>query len=133
MRVKRSAETFGREFLAQFQVGLRSQFQRRPLLGAQPHAVGDVVLGDDEVLARFVLAPDDDMAVRMAGVEMIDGDPIEPSPEVILHLPHHVAGEGAQISEPVAILGRDDEAELVAVLPPALDKLPSVRRVGLGP
>ncbi len=71
-----------------------------------------------QVLARIVLSPDHDMAVRVAGVEMIDGDPIEPGFEVVLHLAHHVAGEGAQIGKPVAVLGRDDEPELVAVLPP---------------
>ena len=34
-----------------------------------PDAVGDITLGDDQILARIVLAPDHDMAVRMAGVE----------------------------------------------------------------
>ena len=120
-------------FDLQFQVGLRSQFQRRPLLGAQPHAIGDVVLGDDQILAGLVLAPDDDMAVRMAGVEVIDRDPIEPRSEVFLHLAHHVAGEGAKIGQPVAVLGRDDEAKLMPVLSPALHKLAAIRRVGLWP
>ena len=53
--------------------------------------------------------------------------------EVFLHLLHHVAGEAAQIGKPVAVLGRDDEAKLVAVLLPALHELPSVRRIELSP
>lgn len=83
----------GREFLAQFEVGFRPQFQGHPLLGAQPHAIGNVVLGNNEVLARPVLAPDDDMTVRTASVEIIDRDPIEPGSKVILHLAHDIAGE----------------------------------------
>jgi hypothetical protein len=123
----------GREFLAQFEVRLRSQFQGRPLLGAQPHAIGNVVLGNNEILARVVLAADDDMTVRMAGIEMIDGDPIELRSKVLCYLAHDVAGEAAKVGKPVAILGRDDEAELMAVLPPALHKLLSICYVGLGP
>ena len=71
------------------------------------------------------------MAVRMAGVEMVDRDPVELGSEVLLHLAHHVAGEGAKIRKPVAVFGRDDETELMPVLPPALHKLAAVRRVGL--
>src|SRR5476649_1947759 len=73
------------------------------------------------------------MAVRMACVEMIDRDPIEPRSEIVLHLAHHVAVEGAQIGELVAVLGRHDETELMAILPPALHKLPPISRVGLWP
>jgi len=67
--------------------------------------------------------------VRVPGVEMIDSDPVEPRPEVLLHLPHHVAGEGAQVREPVAVLRGDDEAELVAVLPAALRERVAIRNV----
>jgi hypothetical protein len=48
------------------------------------------------------------MAVRVAAVEMIDCDPIEPGSEIVLHLAHDVAGEAAQIGKPVAFLGRHD-------------------------
>ena len=44
-----------------------------------------------------------------------------------------VADECAQIREPIAVLGRDDEAELMAVLAPALHKLLSICYVGLWP
>jgi hypothetical protein len=73
------------------------------------------------------------MAVWVAGIEMIHRDPIQLGSEVILHLAHHVTGEGAQIEELVAALWRNNEAELMAVFPPAFHKLPSVRRVGLWP
>ena len=78
-------------------------------------AVGQVVLGDDQVLAELVLAPNHDMAVRVSGVEVIDRHPIELGPKVALHLPHEVAGEGAHVRKVRAILGRDDEPELATI------------------
>ena len=131
MRVKRSAVISAVQLLAQFQVGLRPQLQGRPLLGAQAHAIGDVVLGDDQVLAEIVLAPDDDMAVRMAGVEVIHRDPIELGAEIGLHLAHHIAGEAAQVRQPVAVLGRDDDAEGMAVALAALDEGAAILLVAL--
>jgi hypothetical protein len=69
------------------------------------------------------------MAVRVAGVEVIDRDPIEPGAEILLHLPHHVAGEATDIGEPITILGRDNEAELVAILAAALGQGSPIRPV----
>ena len=122
----------GPELCPQLPVGLRTKLHRRSLLGAQPHPVRDVVLGNDEVLALVVAPADNDVAVWVAGVEVVDRDPIEPGAEILLHLPHHVAGEAAQVREPVAVLRSDDKAELVAVLAPALREVLAVRRVGLG-
>jgi len=62
---------------------------------------------------------------------MIDRDPIELGSEVFLHLPDHVAGEAAKIGQPVAVLGRHDEAELMPVLSPAFEKLAAIHRVSL--
>ena len=44
-------------------------------------AVTDVVACHDEVLAAIVVAGDDDVAVRVAGVEVIDGNPVEFGPK----------------------------------------------------
>jgi hypothetical protein len=79
----------------QLEVGFRPKLKGRAFLGAQPQPVGDVVLGDDQILAQVVSAPNHDMAVRMACVEVIDCDPIKLCAEILLHLPHHVAGEAA--------------------------------------
>jgi len=65
-----------------------------PDAGSQPHAIGDVVLNDNEILALLVLVPDDDMAVWMADVEMADRDPIELGSKVLRHLEHSVPGKG---------------------------------------
>ena len=120
------------KLLAQFEVALRPQLQGRPLLRAQAHAIGDVVLGDDQVFAEIVLAPDDDVAVRMAGVVVVHRHPIELGPEVGLHLAHHVAGEAAQVREAVAVLGRDDEAEGMPVAFASLDEGLAILLVALG-
>ena len=50
-------------------------------------------------------------------------------PRSCFHLPHQVAGEAAQVVDLDGVLGRDDEAELVAVLPAALEEGPAVRLV----
>ena len=52
----------------------------------------------------------------LRAVEVVDRDPVELRIEVLLHLPHQVADEGLEVGEPGAVLGRDDEAELVRVL-----------------
>ena len=122
----------GRKLDLQLPVGLRAKLQGGQLLRPQPHAVGDVVLGDDEVLALIVVPADDDVAVRVTGIEVVDRDPVQPRAQILLHLPHHVTGEGTQVREVVAVLRGDDEAELVAVLPAALGEGLAVRLLGLG-
>jgi hypothetical protein len=63
---------------------------------------------------------------------VVDRDPIEPGAKILLHLPHHVAGEAAQVREAITILRRDDEAKLVAVLAAAFSERLAVCRLGLG-
>src|SRR5690606_3047300 len=53
--------------------------------------------------------------------------------EVGLHPAHQVAGIGAQVIELLGILGRDDEAKLVAVVPTALLECIEVGMVGQWP
>ncbi|WP_246722021.1 hypothetical protein [Methylosinus sp. H3A] len=53
---------------------------------------------------------------------MVDGDPIEARVEVLLHLPHEVAGEASQVGHIAGVLRRDDETELVTIVASALDK-----------
>jgi hypothetical protein len=68
-------------------------------------------------------------ADRKAQAVVIDGDPVEARVEVLLHPPHQVAGEAAQIVHLDRILRRHDEPELMAVLTPALDEGAAVRLV----
>jgi hypothetical protein len=48
-------------------------------------------------------------------------------------LPHHVASEAAQVREPVAILGRKDEAKLMAVPLAALDQGSPIHLIAVRP
>ena len=56
------------------------------------------------------------MHMGMAGVVVIDGNPIEFRAEVGFHLFHEIAGVGREVRQLRAVLGRDDESELVAVV-----------------
>ena len=55
-----------------------------PSLGAGAHAMADIVTADDEVLAVVRLAADQQMDVRVVGVPVLGGDPVEPRLEVAL-------------------------------------------------
>ena len=89
----------------------------------------NVVAGDHQVLAKLVFTSQHDMAVGIVGVEVIDRHPVEARVEIALHLGHQAANEGRQIVEFGAVLGRDDEAELMAVTLAALQKILAVRLV----
>ncbi len=78
--------------------------------------MADIVTGDDEIGAGLVDAAQDDVGVRVVCIPMIDCDPVELGPEIGLHAAHQVAGEGAQVAEFLGVLGRHDEAKLVAIV-----------------
>src|SRR5262249_15830724 len=117
------------EFAAQFDLCLRAKFERHQFLRPVPDAVGDVVPADVEDTPVIEDTPDDDMGVGMAGVVMIDGDPVEVRPKIGFHLPHQIAGEAAKVAHLGAVFRRDDEAELMTVVAPTLDERLSVRVV----
>ena len=56
------------------------------------------------------------------GVVMVDRDPVEAGGQIQFHLAHEVAGEAAKVGHLGGILGRDDEAKLMAIFPTALHK-----------
>src|SRR5215470_16877095 len=56
------------------------------------------------------------MDMRIVSVPMIDRDPIEPGPEIALHLGDEIAGEGFEIGHLSGILGCDDEAEVMPIV-----------------
>src|SRR5690606_31445009 len=82
--------------------------------------------------AHIVAAVDDDMHMGMAGVVVVDRYPIEFRAEVGFHLFHEIAGVGREVRQLRAVLERDDEPELVAVVLAALKEVVSVGPV-LGP
>ena len=78
-------------------------------------AVADVVPRHDEILAQVVMTRDHDVRVRMSGVEVVGGHPVELGVEIVLHLGHQIAHEGFEVAHARAVLGRDNEPELIGV------------------
>jgi hypothetical protein len=117
------------EFVLKVDLGLRPEFQRDQFACSVADAMGDVIPGDVEDAAIVEDAAHDDAGMGMAGVVVINGDPVELRVEIASHLPHQVAGETAQVVHLDGILGRDDEAELVAVLPAALNEGAAIRLI----
>jgi len=85
-------------------------------------AVGDVVSSDIEDTASVQDTADDDVGMRMAGVLMIDRDPIETRLEVRLHLSHEVAREGFEIGHFIGIIRCHNEAELMPIVTAPLNE-----------
>src|SRR5215475_11844581 len=112
-----------------FMLWLGAEFSRDQVLGAGPQAVADVITGDDEIGAILRDAPHQQMDVRVVGVPMIDRDPLEPGPEITLHLGDEVAGEGFEIGHLGGIFRRDDEAEVMPIVMAAPYEGRSVRPV----
>ena len=107
---------FPLKLLRHFKLGLAAQFPGNNLAGSFANAVGDIVASDVEGFAVVGNTPNNDVGVRMAGVVMIDRDPVESCPEVGFHLLHQIAGGLARVGEVHAVLDRDDKAELMAVI-----------------
>ena len=109
--------------------------------GALANAVGDVVAGDVEGLVVLSDAAHEDVGVRVAGVVVIDRYPVEFRPEVHFHLLHQITGGLARVGQLRTVFGRDDEAELMAIVASPLQESATIlakvsaprRRVGSVP
>lgn len=109
----------------------RSQIQVERLRRALAHTAGQIIARNDQVLAALIDTARQDMAEGMAGVEMIDGDPVELRSQILFHPCHHPPSEGRQIAMFAAIFWRDDQTEPVPVLRPAIDERLAIRLVGI--
>lgn len=98
----------------------RTQVDGRKLGRALTKTVRNILASDDEVLALIIDTAEDDMSVRLVGVEMINGDPVEFGAEVMLRLRHQSADVGLEVWIFGTVLGRYDEPELVTVAAAAL-------------
>ena len=70
--------------------------------------------------------------MRIVGVPVIDGDPVEPRAEIGFHLPREIAREGPEVGHLGGVLGRDDEAEMVPVVLAPFGEGAIVGAIGLG-
>jgi hypothetical protein len=120
------------KLLRHLKLALPAQFPGNNLAGPFANAVGDIVAGDVEGLAVLGDTAHEDMGVRVAGIVVIDRDPVELGSEVSFHLGHQIAGGGARLGQLHAVLGRDDEAELMAVIASPLKEGAAILHVALG-
>ena len=131
-----TGQAFGLDFVLQLPLhlllGLRTEVAGQHLARSVPDAVGKIVAGDVEDFPVLGDAAYDDMDVRMAGVVMIDGHPIERRAEIGFHPRHDIPCERLQVLIGRAVLRREDDPELMAVLQPAFDERVAVRLVGEG-
>ena len=100
--------------------------------GPFANAKGDIVAGDVEGLAVVGDTAQEDMGVRVAGVVVIDRDPVELRSEVGFHLLHQRAGGLARVGQFRPVLGRDDEAELMTVIAAPVKEGMSILCIALG-
>jgi hypothetical protein len=90
----------------------RAELVGEDVLRAPAHPLRDVRAIDPDLPALGVDAAHDDVRVRVVGVVVIDGAPLEPQTDVALDVPHEVARELRQVD---VVLRRDDEPELMAL------------------
>ena len=76
----------------------------------------DIVTRHDQVLPLVIPPANDDVGMRMPGVEVVDGHPVEPGVQITLHLGQEVANERLEVGKTRSFVSRDDEAKLVRVL-----------------
>jgi hypothetical protein len=115
----------------------RSKLEGSQLLSANTESLGDVAAIDPDLGATTVDAADDDVNVRVVGVVVTDGGPVQPAAQILFHPLHEPARVVAQV-QLVAILGGDDEAELTLLSGDrggeglALDVAAAVEQTSLG-
>src|SRR6266581_704013 len=112
----------GRELALLLDRGDRTEFERHQFARPLANTMGDVVAVDDQILAQLISAIDDDVNMGMAGIKMVHRDPIELRSQVTFEFAHEVAGEAGQVSELRALLRRDDDAKLMAIVLAAIEE-----------
>src|SRR6516225_8114312 len=86
------------------------------------NAVGDIISGDIEDTASVEDTANNDVGMGMAGVVMIDRDPVEARLQVLFDLAHQVTRETSQIGYFIGVFGRHDKTELMPIVATPLDK-----------
>ncbi len=110
------------ELAADLGLTLRSELEGDQLARPSSNAMGDIIAGDEEVLARAIATSQHDVAVRVGGVEVVDGDPVQLHVEIGLHLGHQIPCESSEVCKLTSVLRRDDEAELMGVALASFEK-----------
>lgn len=104
----------------------------RHLLRPCPKTVADVITRDDQVAAIAPSPADQHMGVGLVGIEVCGGDPSQVGlTEIIPHPLHHLPHIGREILDTVAMLGRDDQPEVMPIRRPCPHDVSGVEPVRL--
>jgi len=123
---------FGAEAGLDFVIGAGAEIECYEFCSALAHASAEVFPRYDEIPALVILASQDDVGMRMAGVVVVDGDPIELRPKILFDLKHEPSGQGLQNRVLDRILGGDYEAELMAVAIASIEETRPLGAIPLG-
>ncbi|MBR0856912.1 hypothetical protein JQ570_21055 [Bradyrhizobium liaoningense] len=86
-----------------------------------------------EIGAGLVRAAHEQVDVRIVDVPVIGSDPVEPRAQIRFHLLRELGGERLEVGHLASVvLGRDDEAEMVAVVLAPVGKGKIVGAIGAG-
>jgi hypothetical protein len=72
---------------------LRPKLECYERLCAGAYAISDIIASDDEILPALVATANDNMAMGMACIEVIDRNPIEFAAEILFQVAHQIADE----------------------------------------
>ena len=70
--------------------------------------------------------------MRVVGVPVIDRHPVQARAQVLLGPPHQVPAIGAKVGEIRGVLGRDDEAEVMAIVSATVGESGDIGRLAAG-
>jgi hypothetical protein len=117
------------ELLLDLELALGSKFQRDDLAGSMPNTMGDVIAGDVQDFAIVGDPADHHVRMGVAGVVVVDRDPVQLGLKVALHLLHQPSGKALEIPKLDAVLRRYDQPELMAIIVAAIEESGAIELV----
>ena len=114
-----------------FEIGARAQVEADDGTRALAEPMRDILAGDNQILSLIILAAKHDVRVGMAGIAVVSSDPFEPGAEILFHLLHQPAHKRFEVGILIAILGGDDEPELVTIAAATLDERCAIGHVSV--
>ena len=93
---------------------------------ARAQAGPDVVPADNKVGTVVRAAAHENVDMRMLGIPVVDGDPVEPRAEIARGPIHQLTGKAPQAFQFGGIIRRDDEPEMMPVAIAAFRECPAV-------
>ena len=120
------------EAAANLEVISWSEFKGDEVTRTGAQSLADVIPRNDEVAPVVCDTSNDHVDMGVFRVPVIDGDPIELGSKISLCLRHQIPRKGLQVGQLLRIIGRHDEAEVMAITGATLGERPVVGVVAFG-